>query len=62
MIKNLSANAGATGDAGLSPWSGRSPAGGNGNQLQYSYWENSIDRGAWWPIVCGVTKRKILSS
>ena len=28
-----------------------SPEGGNGNLLQYSYPENSIDRGAWWAIV-----------
>ena len=34
------------GDLGLIPGSGRSPGVGNGNQLQYSYLENSIDRGA----------------
>ena len=27
--------------------SGRSPGGGNGNPLQYSYLENPMDRGAW---------------
>jgi len=26
----------------------------NGNSLQYSYLENSMDRGAWWAIVHGV--------
>ena len=31
MVKNLDANAGDTGDAGLIPGSGRSPGGGNGN-------------------------------
>ena len=29
---------------------------GNGNPLQYSPMENSMDRGAWWAIVPGVTK------
>ena len=27
--------------------------------LQYSYLENSIDRGAWWAIVLGVAKSQI---
>ena len=34
-----------TGDPGLIPGSGRSPGEGNGNPLQYSYLENSMDRG-----------------
>ena len=29
---------------------------GNGNPLQYSYLENSMDRGAWQATVHGVTK------
>ena len=29
---------------------------GNGNPLQYSCLENSMDRGAWWATVHGVTK------
>ena len=62
MIKNLPANAGATGDAGLIPESGRSPTGGNGNQLQYSHWDSLMNRGAWRPILCGVTKRRTLLS
>ena len=37
--------AGVTGDAGSVPGSGRSPGGGNGNSLQYSCLENSVDRG-----------------
>ena len=45
--KNLPANAGNTGDAGLIPGSGRSPGGGHGNPLQYSCLENPMDRGAW---------------
>ena len=30
--------------------------GGRGNPLQYSDLENSMDRGAWWATVHGVTK------
>ena len=33
------------GDLGLIPGLGRSPGGGNGNPLRYSYLENSMDRG-----------------
>ena len=43
------------GDMGLIPDSGRSPKGGNGNPLQYSCLENSMERGAWWATVHGVT-------
>ena len=41
------------------PGSGRSPEVGNtGNPLQYSYLENSIDRGTWQATVHGVAKTK----
>ena len=43
-VKNLPANAGDVGDAGLIPGSGRSPGGGNGNPLQYSCLENPRQR------------------
>ena len=33
---------------GSFPRSGRSPAERNGNPLQYSCLENSMDRGTWW--------------
>ena len=36
--------------------SGRSPGERNGYSLQYSCLENSMDRGAWWDTVHGVTK------
>ena len=39
-LKNLSANAGDTGDVGSIPGWGRSPGGGHGNPLQYSCLEN----------------------
>ena len=46
VVKNLPAGAGNVRDIGLSPGSGRSPGGANGNPLQYSCLENSMDRGA----------------
>ena len=45
----------SAGDLGLTPGLGRSSAEGNGNPLQYSSLENSMDRGAWWATVHGVT-------
>ena len=42
VVKNPPANAG---DADLIPGSGGSPGVGNGNSLQYSCLENSMDRG-----------------
>ena len=56
MIKNMPANAGSTRDAGSIPGSGRSPGEGNGNTLQHSCLENSIDRGAWWATIHRVAK------
>ena len=56
MIKNQPAIAGDTRDHGSAPRLGRSPGGGHGSPLQYSCLENSMDRGAWWAIVHGVTK------
>ena len=44
------------GDPGSIPGSERVPGEGNVNPLQYSCLKNSIDRGAWWVIVHGVTK------
>ena len=35
---------------------GKFPGEANGNQLQYSCLDNSIDRGVWWATVHGVTK------
>ena len=49
----------STGDPGLIPRLGRSPAEGNGNPLQYSHLENSMDRGAWQATVHGVAKSDI---
>ena len=46
-VKNLSSSI---------PGLGRSPAEGNGNPLQCSCLENSMDRGAWWATVRGVAE------
>ena len=53
VVKNLPANAG---DAGSVPRLGRSPGVGNGNPLQYSCLEDSMNRGAWWDTVHGDSK------
>ena len=44
------------GDPGSVPGLGRSPGEGNGNPLQYSCLENSMDQGDWQATVHGVTK------
>ena len=58
MVRNPPAKAGDTEDAGSIPGSGRSPGGGNGNPVQHSCLENSMDRGAWRAIVHGVAKNQ----
>ena len=45
-----------SGDLALIPGSRRSPGEGNGNPLQDSCLENSMDRGVWWATVYGVAK------
>ena len=56
LVKNTSANAGATGGTRSSPGSGKSPGGGYRNPLQYSCLENPMDRGAWGTAVHGIEK------
>ena len=46
----------SVGDPGSIPGSGGSPGEENGNPFQYSCLENSMERGAWWAIVHGVTE------
>ena len=53
LVKNPPANAG---DAGSILELGRSLGEGNGNLLQYSCLENSVDRGEWQAMVYGVAK------
>ncbi|XP_055396475.1 nuclear nucleic acid-binding protein C1D isoform X2 [Bubalus kerabau] len=47
---------GDTRDASSVPGLGRAPGVGNGNPFQYSYLENSMDRGAWQATVHGTAK------
>ena len=54
--KESAASARTAGYEGSVPELGRSPAEGNGNPLQYSCLENSMDRGAWWATVHGVAR------
>ena len=54
--REVKASAPSAGDPGSIPGSGRSPGEGNGNPLQYSCLENSMNRGAWWAIVHWVTQ------
>ena len=49
-------------DAGSIPGSGISPGVGNGNPLQYSCLENSIDRRAWWATVHGIAEELYMTS
>ena len=50
MVKKLPAN---TRGLAVIPGLGRSPGEGNGNPLQYSCLEGSMDRGDWWATVVG---------
>ena len=54
MVKNPPVNAG---DMGSIPGSGRSPGEGNGNPLQYSCLEKSMDRGVWQATVHGIASQ-----
>ena len=59
QVPLLPANVGDVRDMGLIPGSGRSPAEGIGNPLQYSCLENLRDRRAWRVTVLGITKSQI---
>ena len=56
VVKNSLANAGDTRDMGSIPGLGRFPGVADGNPLQYSCLENSMDRGAWWAVIHRVAK------
>ena len=43
-------------DAGFMPGSERSPGGGHGKPLQYSCFENPVDREAWQATVHGIAE------
>ena len=54
--KESTCNTGDEGDAGSISGLGRFPGEGNGNPLEYSCLENSMDRGAWRATVHEVEK------
>ena len=56
VVKGSPANAGNTAHVGSIPGLGRSHGVGNGNPLQCSCLENSMDRGAWPATVHRVAK------
>ena len=56
VVENLLINTGDIRDLGLIPGPGRSPGGGYGNPLQYSFQENPTGRGAWQAAVHRVAK------
>ena len=58
VVKNLPANAGNTGEAGLISESGRSPGGRNDNRVQYPCLENPMNWGAWRATIYGVAKNQ----
>ena len=53
VIKNPPSSVGGV---DLNLGSGRFPGEANGNPLQYSCLENSVDKEVWWPTVHGVAK------
>ena len=56
MVTNLPANARDARHMGWLLGLGRYPGVGDGNPLQYSCLENSMDRGNWWAIVHVIAK------
>ena len=59
LIKFPFANARDSKDAVSIPRLGRSPGGGNGNPLQYSYLGNTVGRGVWHSTVHGAIKSRM---
>ena len=55
VVKNPPANAGDIKSRGFDPWVRKISGAGNGNPLQYSCLENSMDRGAWRATIHGVS-------
>ena len=59
-ISDSKESAYSAGDLGSIPGSGRRPGEVNGNPLQYSCLENSMDREAWWATARRVAISQIL--
>ena len=58
LSSNSKGSACDAGDQGSIPGLGSSSGEGNGNPLQYSCLENTMDREAWWATVRGVAKSR----
>ena len=56
VVKNSPANSGDLREEGVIPGLERSPGGGHGNPLQYSFLENPMDRRGWQATVYGVAE------
>ena len=56
VVKTMPTSEGNIRDAGSIPGLGRASGGWRGNLLQYSFLENSMERGAWMTTVRRVTK------
>ena len=54
--KESACNAVDARDVGSIRESGRPPGKGNGYPLQYFFLENSMEKGAWWATIHGVSK------
>ena len=59
VVKNALASARDIRDMGWIPELARSPGGGHGNPLQYSWLENPMEGGAWLAAVCRVAQSQI---
>ena len=59
VVKSLPAKAGVAGDTGSVTGLGGSYRGRNGNPLQYSCWDNLMDRGVWWAIKHEIRKSQM---
>ena len=60
--KESAYNAGDAGNEASIPGLGRSPGGGRGSPLQYSFLRDPMDRGAWWAPIQRVAKSPTLSN
>ena len=58
VVKNLLVNSGGIREEDSIPGSGRSPGGGQGNTVQYSCLENSMDTGVSQATVHGIPRSR----
>ena len=56
VVKSLPVKSGDIRETGAIPGLERSPGGGHGNRLPYSFQENPMGMGGWWATVLRVAK------